>query len=175
MGFSGCGLQALERRLSSCGPWFELLPGMWDLPGPGIESVSPALAGGFVSSVPPGKPSHRVLRSLKSEILVPVSDHWSLRGSGEITSLNLSFLPCEMGTKWPSSWNCSSSHSANISHVPGPPFGALRGRGSQALPCDNVTGWSKRSCPVPQKRHFPQLRGSGRLPEVRIELSLKDA
>ena len=56
MGFSGCGLQALESRLSSCGPWSELLPRMWDLPGPGIESMSPALAGGFVSSVPLGKP-----------------------------------------------------------------------------------------------------------------------
>ena len=30
---------------------------MWDLPGPGIEPVSPALAGGFLTTVPPGKPS----------------------------------------------------------------------------------------------------------------------
>ena len=30
--------------------------GMWDLPGLGIEPVSPALAGGFLSTVPPGKP-----------------------------------------------------------------------------------------------------------------------
>ena len=29
--------------------------GTWDLPGPGIEPVSPALAGGFLSTVPPGK------------------------------------------------------------------------------------------------------------------------
>ena len=28
---------------------------MWDLPGPGLEPVSPALAGGFLTSVPPGK------------------------------------------------------------------------------------------------------------------------
>ena len=28
---------------------------MWDLPGPGIEPVSPALAGGFLTTVPPGK------------------------------------------------------------------------------------------------------------------------
>ena len=28
---------------------------MWDLPGPGIE-VSPALAGGFVTTEPPRKP-----------------------------------------------------------------------------------------------------------------------
>ena len=28
---------------------------MWDLPGPGLEPVSPALAGGFVTTAPPGK------------------------------------------------------------------------------------------------------------------------
>ena len=28
---------------------------MWDLPGPGLEPVSPALAGGFFTTVPPGK------------------------------------------------------------------------------------------------------------------------
>ena len=29
---------------------------MWYLPGKGIEPVSPALAGGFLTTVPPGKP-----------------------------------------------------------------------------------------------------------------------
>ena len=29
--------------------------GMWDLPGPGLEHVSPALAGRFLTTVPPGK------------------------------------------------------------------------------------------------------------------------
>ena len=29
---------------------------MWDLRGPGLESVSPALAVGFLTTVPPGKP-----------------------------------------------------------------------------------------------------------------------
>ena len=29
---------------------------MWDLPGPGLEPVSPTLAGGFLTTVPPGKP-----------------------------------------------------------------------------------------------------------------------
>ena len=28
---------------------------MWDLPGPRLEPVSPALAGGFLTTVPPGK------------------------------------------------------------------------------------------------------------------------
>ena len=31
---------------------------MWGLPGPGLEPVSPALAGGFLTTVPPGKPHH---------------------------------------------------------------------------------------------------------------------
>ena len=30
--------------------------GMWDLPGPGVEPVFPALAGGFLTTGPPGKP-----------------------------------------------------------------------------------------------------------------------
>ena len=29
---------------------------MWDLTGPGLEPVSPALAGGFLTTAPPGKP-----------------------------------------------------------------------------------------------------------------------
>ena len=45
------------RRLSSCGSWAQLLRGMWDLPRPGLEPVSPALAGRFSTTVPPGKPS----------------------------------------------------------------------------------------------------------------------
>ena len=28
---------------------------MWDLPGPGIEPVPPALADGFLNTAPPGK------------------------------------------------------------------------------------------------------------------------
>ena len=45
------------RRLSSCGSRAQLLRGMWDLPRPGREPVSPALAGRFSTTAPPGKPS----------------------------------------------------------------------------------------------------------------------
>ena len=63
-GFSCCGAQALDvqasvvvaRGLSSCGSWAYLLRGMWNLPRPGLEPVSPALVGGFLTTVPPGKP-----------------------------------------------------------------------------------------------------------------------
>ena len=44
------------RRLSSCGLQAQPLHGMWDLPRPGLEPVSSALAGGFSTTVPPGKP-----------------------------------------------------------------------------------------------------------------------
>ena len=44
------------RRLSSCGPRAQLLRGMWDPPRPGLELVSPALAGRLSTTVPPGKP-----------------------------------------------------------------------------------------------------------------------
>ena len=44
------------RRLSSCGSRAQLLRSMWDLPRPGLESMSPALAGGFSTTAPPGKP-----------------------------------------------------------------------------------------------------------------------
>ena len=54
-GFSSCGLRALEHRLSSCGTRASLLRSMWDLLGPGLEPVSPALAGRFLTTAPPGK------------------------------------------------------------------------------------------------------------------------
>ena len=44
VGFSSCGARAL------------LLRGLWDIPRPGLEPMSPALAGGFLTTVPPGKP-----------------------------------------------------------------------------------------------------------------------
>ena len=55
-GLSSCGSRAPEHRLSSCGAWAQLLHGMWDLPRPGIEPVSPALAGGFSTTGPLEKP-----------------------------------------------------------------------------------------------------------------------
>ena len=44
------------RRLSTCGSRAQLLLGMWDLPRPGLEPVSPAVAGRFSTTAPPGKP-----------------------------------------------------------------------------------------------------------------------
>ena len=67
--FSSCGKRGL---LSSCSAWSshcdgfscgraQLSCGMWNLPGPGIKPVSPALAGGFFTTEPPGKCGHSSL------------------------------------------------------------------------------------------------------------------
>ena len=43
-------------RLSSCGSQAQLLCGMWDFPRPGLEPMSPALAGRFSTTAPTRKP-----------------------------------------------------------------------------------------------------------------------
>ena len=49
------------RRLSSCGSRAQPLCGMWNLPRPGLEPMSPALAGRFSTTAPLGKPPYFVL------------------------------------------------------------------------------------------------------------------
>ena len=69
MGFRSCGSRALERRLSSCGSRAQLLRGMWDLPGPGLEPASSVLAGRFLTTAPPGKPWNLFLIKCKEALL----------------------------------------------------------------------------------------------------------
>ena len=60
------------RRLSNCGSRAQLLRGMWDLPRPGLEPVSPALAGRLSTTAPPGKPEPGPFRRVEA-ILSTVS------------------------------------------------------------------------------------------------------
>ena len=67
-GFSSCsaGSVVVARGLQSAGSvvvahGLSCSSGMWDLPGPGLEPVSPALAGGFLTTAPSGKPQEMVL------------------------------------------------------------------------------------------------------------------
>ena len=48
-----CGVGS-EHRPGGCGA--SSLRGVWGLPGPGMEPVSPALAGGFFTTEPLGRP-----------------------------------------------------------------------------------------------------------------------
>ena len=49
------------RRLSNCGSRAQPLRSMWDPPRPGLEPVSPALAGRLPTTAPPGKPQLKYL------------------------------------------------------------------------------------------------------------------
>ena len=60
----GCSLAPVQLLAGSTGPGpvvaqlrcpAPLLQGAWDLPEPGLQSVSPALAGGLANTEPPGK------------------------------------------------------------------------------------------------------------------------
>ena len=55
---SACSSPGLECGLSSIGAGAQLLRGKWGPPGPGIEPLSPALAGGFFTTEPPGSPQN---------------------------------------------------------------------------------------------------------------------
>ena len=76
------GLHCCTRALSSCGERGllflavcgllvvvaslveKLFRGMWDLPGPALEPVSPALAGGFLTTAPPGEVPEDILHTI---------------------------------------------------------------------------------------------------------------
>ena len=63
-------------RLSNCGSRAQLLHGMWDLPRPGLEPVSPALAGRFSTTAPPGKPSIMFLYKILSRNVANLYYHY---------------------------------------------------------------------------------------------------
>jgi len=71
VGFSGCGAQLF------------LPHGMWHLPGPGNEPMSPALAGRFLSTALPGKtlmPSYQNISVMRAGALFClILYHWSLK------------------------------------------------------------------------------------------------
>ena len=69
--FGSGGSQALEHRFSNCGAWAQLLCGMGYLPRPGVDPVTPALQGEFLTLVknigPPGKPERQNFKYSLSE------------------------------------------------------------------------------------------------------------
>ena len=55
---------------------------MWDLPGPGLEPVFPALTGGFLTTAPPGK-SLNVSVFMNSRKIQTPGPHWKMEGASE--------------------------------------------------------------------------------------------
>ena len=69
MRLSSCSSSALERRLNSCGNaglvvlWHVAL-GLVESSRPGVEPVSPALAGGVLFTLSPGKSSTKYFKKV---------------------------------------------------------------------------------------------------------------
>ena len=61
-GFSSCGSQALEHRLSCCGAQALLLKGIEGSLRPGIKLLSPALAGRFFTTKHQGSPKENFIQ-----------------------------------------------------------------------------------------------------------------
>ena len=80
------------RRLSSCGSWAQLLCSMWDLPRPGLEPVSPALAGRFSTTAPPGKPGKTIFYLINTLLAQVIFTCWVFPGIQVIVILNCLFL-----------------------------------------------------------------------------------
>ena len=81
-------------RFSNCGSRAQLLRGMWDLPRPGLEPMSPALAGRFSTTAPPGKPQFFFNVTMLWHILeLTVRDSIRIACRKTIHSLNKFLLP----------------------------------------------------------------------------------
>ena len=83
---SSCSSWALECWLSSYDAQTWLLHSMWDLSGPGIKPVSPAIAGGFFTTEPPGKSQNVILMWVC--VCVCLHVHIYLRRSGIYQNVN---------------------------------------------------------------------------------------
>ena len=68
-GLSSCSSRALEPWASSYGAQAQLSHGLWDLSRGRMEPMSPALACGFLSFVPPGKPWEDIFLSNRHPML----------------------------------------------------------------------------------------------------------
>ena len=99
-------------RLSSCGSRAQLLRGMWDLPRPGLEPVSPASAGRFSTTAPPGKPLVFIFKGTKIKHLYSLKmDSWLVpemsvrRCNCHCHQAQLMFAEC-----WVCVWGCHTTH-----------------------------------------------------------------
>ena len=96
---------------------------MWDLPGPGLEPVSPALAGGFLTTVPPGKSQSRLLKILFIYLFIVAAPGlscgtWALSCGTRALSCGTRALSC--GTRALSCAMHVGSSSSNQGSIPGP-------------------------------------------------------
>ena len=116
---------------------------MWDLPRPRMEPVSPALAGKFFTTEPPGK-SRRgsVFRELCLESTLPrvrVFPHLQL-GKGTSLGLhgNLALCPLQLRTQESGVWFTAEKHKGHRL-----PFRVVERRGAPAWPAPGELAGAK--------------------------------
>ena len=81
-------------RLSSCGSRAQRLRGMCDPPRPGLEPVSPALAGRLSTTAPPGKPLEVFIKCFPCSFLKGIiAQGLDVQTLGP-DCLDLSFISC---------------------------------------------------------------------------------
>ena len=77
------------RRLSNCGSRAQLLHGMWDPPRPGLEPMSPALAGRFSTTAPQGSPLVTLFLIKEARIYNGENTASSMSGAGKTGQLHI--------------------------------------------------------------------------------------
>ena len=73
---------------------------MWDLPGPGLEPVSPALAGGFLTTEPPGKPQKSFISRMWLAFLAYISVGQFWPTSRQHYKVSVAFDDCDTGNDY---------------------------------------------------------------------------
>ena len=117
------GAQALGSWLSGCGLQASLLHGMWNLPGPRIKPVSPALPGRFLATALPGKsPGYLIVMSGR---IPKLTTKWFSSAAGGAKEVRTRALIC-LHTALPSS---------RQSRPPGAPLTLIHLARASVSPC----------------------------------------
>ena len=74
--------------------------GMWDLPATALEPVSPALAGGFLTTAPPGEPSFQNIMSQATLV------RWGVAASGSASGAHRFYSQLPARTQLHDTSNC---------------------------------------------------------------------
>ena len=154
-GLSSGGSRAPGHNHSSCGTWAHLLLHMWDLPRPGIEPISLALAGRFFATEPPGKPCINLVRLPMPSLPVCLALHtmtamkWQRHHVSLQTTEKPPWTPCQRLQRAPLLWKSSG----------------------EALTVDTHQSWFRKSwCSSSRLWFAPQVSSAGSLLTVAAKL-----
>ena len=129
-----------------------------DLPDPGIEPTSPALAGRFFTTEPAGKPS---LKPAEKPLLLTKTSPTKVLDRVSLSPTSVP-LPPQSGLAWPPDHLASNSHPKTMNFFPGPSFEFPRkGFGPSGVrgPALPKPWWAKKlgsSAEWPPRTIYPQ-------------------